>query len=331
MHVMLYGLEPKRMTPPGLTIFTDQDKVQMERSLFLLQPGLLLVHETLAHEILDFAVGKTEVVVVSPDNSSQNVRRWTACGASLVWAEEEWEEALYSMAETRNGNAQGNLPEGTTAHHSSLPLASRGTILIAVGGVYGGAGSTHTALLVAQYLANVSRGKVAVWEGGNHPCFDFLSYVELGSYSAEPYFNLGANLTLFRNETDWTWIDHIQQFRYLILDLGDLTTSEEAQRLFFKAELPILVGSGSLWRIREIVQFCQAHAQVRQDRWRIALPHASEEAHEELAELLSGRPVFSVPSNPEVLEIRDETAEVLEGMLSPVMEKRPKKRFARLF
>ncbi|KFM93134.1 hypothetical protein [Paenibacillus macerans] len=328
MHVMLYGLEPKKITPPWLTIFSDQDKEKMERALFVLQPSLLLVHETLAHEILeDFAVGKTEVIVVSPDASSQNVRRWTARGASLVWAEEEWEETLYSSKATRNESVLGNFREGTSTHYSS----NRGTVLIAVGGVYGGAGSTHTALLVAQYLANVSRRKVAVWEGGNHPCFDFLRYVELGSYSDGSYFNLGGNLTLFRHETDWNWIDHTQQFRYLILDLGDLTASEEVQRLFFKAELPILIGSGSLWRMREIVQFCQINAQVRQDRWRIALPLASATAQEELAELLSGRPVFAVPSNPEVLEIRSETAEVLEGMLSPVMEKRPKKKFARLF
>ncbi|ASA20267.1 hypothetical protein [Paenibacillus donghaensis] len=203
-------------------------------------------------------------------------------------------------------------------------------IVIAVGSVFEGAGSTHTALLIAHYLARYAKTKVAVWEGGSRPCFSFLEYIKEGNYSNHPRYDLG-DIALYKAEVSEHWVGSLMnEYKYTVLDLGCLTSSNQAG-LFVQASLPVLIGSGSEWRVKELISFCREYSRVPQDYWRIALPLANDQNQEMVAGCLSGRPVFAVPNHPDPFQLQTNTDELLEGLLSPILQKQKKRGFSRFF
>jgi hypothetical protein len=327
MQVICCGLTLTQMPPAHLKLYFCTQAADVENLLLLMEPAYLIIAEQQAEAVLSQVKNNgTEVIVVG-----EQVRYWTAHGASMVWDVKEWESTLQGLGKRsiqHEDQYSGHGKEHTTSNEDS---SSPETMIIAVGSTNSGVGSTHTALLIGQYLAKYGKGNVAIWEAGANPCFEFLEYVQQGSYNGASYFDYG-NVTLFKSGKNWNWMDiAMDRYAYVVLDLGDMQDQPEQVRLFLKSHLPVLVSSGSTWRMKDLIQFCREHTEARQERWRITLPLASKESRDEVAEILSGRPIFALPCHSEPLQASSETEQVLEGILSPILPKKTKKWLSHFF
>ncbi|WNS43869.1 hypothetical protein [Paenibacillus sp. MMS20-IR301] len=75
----------------------------------------------------------------------------------------------------------------------------------------------------------------------------------------------------------------------------------------------------------------EAHHLVEVKPQQIALPLANEPNREMVAGCLSGRPVFAVPNHPDPFHSQANTDELLEGLLSPILQKQKKRGLGRFF
>ncbi|MEC0167387.1 hypothetical protein [Paenibacillus graminis] len=324
MHVVLLGIDLK-LGGPEIQYHLCSTCEEALETVEIVRPEKVLVAETLAGEWLQVAaLLPLEVIVITDQTSFTSTRQWTALGASDVWAVDGWIQKLKESLLQEHAEEQ-------EAAESSLPstLEAAGGLLIAVGSTYPGAGSTHTSFLIAHYLSRSGK-KVAIWESGKHPCFSFLEFVIEGEQSSGVRYNY-QSLALFKASASSAWIEAIRrEYDYIVLDLGHLERESELD-IFAKAQLPVLLGSGSEWRAHELITFCRAYARLPQTHWRIALPLAQESSREFIGDCLRGRPVFALPAHPDPFKKQLDSDEILEGLLSPVMAKRPKRGLSRFF
>jgi Flp pilus assembly CpaE family ATPase len=292
-----------------------------------MEADMLIVDETKADEILDMMSTlqmdyKLAVTVIVEEKDVSELRNWIKKGAHSVWTEQELMESLMTMDQTDTGTI-------TYSEPSVLEYRETQTIIIAVGGVYGGAGSTHTALLIADYLSRVQKQPVALWECTENPTFQILHYATHGKLLSMPKFKWGK-VTLIANNAEISMLDAVSaKFKYVVLDLGNLENHKHPD-LFLKSDLPILVGSSSMWRIQENAKFCEQYSSYRQLNWRILLPLASKDNCDLAKVMLPGRFVSLIPFHPEVKEDQDDTDQVLEGVLSPILPKKHTGLFTKL-
>lgn len=292
MHVMIYGLQVKDIPPPAYRLHVCNDQEELESMLLKMTVSLIVMPESLAQgmiERLSVFAPEIEIAVVVAEHKQESARRWTSQGISWVWPEANWERHLKLTFETPVPE-----PALSAGELSPEPTYDQPTFLIAVAGAFDGAGSTHLSFAIANYLAKQGSGKVALWEAGRNPCFEFLAFNHTGVMNTKPRFEMDK-VTCFKGTADMDWVEsYAEQFRYLIVDLGNLNTSQHANH-FFRAHIPVLVGSGSSWRQQELAQLCRKHIHKPQEKWRIVLPMASEDAREEMAEALAGRQVMALP------------------------------------
>lgn len=327
MNVIAFKLK-SILNFPHLQVHYCDDLESTVQLIYLLRPEFVIMAaqeaEELLYQIDTDRIEETALVVVDESVSAQITRKWTALGASEVWSILDWGEQLSQRTTEAIEEGPENIitaaGDKTTQEH----------VVIAVGGVYSGVGCTHTSILLANYLARTQKAKVAVWEGGAQPCFSFWEYYQKGENSREPLFEQG-NISFYKKEsTPANWINALSQdYKFLILDLGKLDS--ENTSFFLNAKIPILLGSGSEWRARELLHFCQKHQAARQDYWRVVLPMAGDESFGDMTECLKGRPVFSVPVHPNVFQRQEDTDQQLEGILSPILQKKNRRGLSRLF
>ncbi|MGG4108810.1 hypothetical protein AAXB25_33450 [Paenibacillus lautus] len=328
MRVIIYDVQSKGLSKPHIEIQTCHTTNELVQNCMISNPRIVVVSDKVALEVfeeirhLDYPI---DVAVISENNKSGNMRYWISEGAAHVWAETDWMEEL--CAEYPDDKAAVSTTETSNSvdQYNELSLV---TNVIGVGGVYEGAGTTHTSIMIANYLSRTTKAPVAIWEAGKKSCFHFLDYLKHGDYHHNrPRFELN-NVTFFKEITSYQQLRSVaNDFRFIVFDLGSLDQNKENTDLFLESDIPILVGSGSEWRIKEIMHFCHLHNKVAQDRWRITMPLARDEAVEEMGGALRGRPVFNIPFHSDPFDAQDDTDQALEGVLSPILPKRKKRRF----
>ncbi|WP_138753527.1 hypothetical protein [Paenibacillus sinopodophylli] len=325
MHVLILGLEVKDIPPPAYRLHVCKDQHEVERLLLNMAVSLIVMPEALAPgmiERLNVFASETQIAVVVSEHKQESARGWTSKGVAWVWPQKNWEQHLKLTFDTPEPEPSYSGAEYHAEHTYDQP-----TLLIAVAGAFDGAGSTHLSFAIANYLAKQGSGKVALWEAGRNPCFEYLAFNRTGEMNTKPRFEMDK-VTCFKGSADIDWVEsYAEQFRYLIVDVGNLNTSEHAHH-FFRANIPVLVGSGSSWRQRELAQLCRKHIHKPQEKWRIVLPMASEDARDELAEALAGRQVIALPvCDP--YHLSDEAEEVIQRMLQ-ISVRKPARLFGRL-
>jgi len=316
-HVLLYKFQLAKLSFPNVKNEVITSREELEKAISLKKPDLLVCLDIEADSIIDFNE-KIKIAILMDQVHASTTREWIASGVTNVWLKDNWIESL--IAEYNIELAPPAAPKMETVSDY------RKTIVIAVGSVSKGIGSTHTSLLLANYLARHVKTTVGVWETGDNPCFDYLDHYLNGSISASRLRFDQKNVTLFKNRVTYQQMRSISEFSYHILDLGYVSKeNEERNNWFIEADVPILVGSGSEWRLGEILSYCMQNIEVPQDRWRIALPLAADQAVDALRSVLAGRPVFNIPDHKNPFGGQQDTDEVIESILSPILPKKQKK------
>ncbi|MEK8210556.1 hypothetical protein NST41_33725 [Paenibacillus sp. FSL L8-0696] len=330
MNVLLYGLNPTRLNSPSLKIRKCESLDELKELTVVLSPDYLLVEESMASEAVSLISAEDAfcpIIVVCTEDSAQKTRYWSSQGATSVWTMLDWQDKLSELQVSPiMGIAKEEVLIPIPNNRFVMNDVSEETIVIAVGGIYEGAGSTHTALLVANFLAKNFKTKVALWEGGTRPCFRYLEYIQRGEVNNKSRFEIN-DVTYFSGIPSELAEAATENFRFFVMDLGSLN-SDATFKLFNQAKVPILCASGAEWRMVELLQFCQRHSTTRQDRWKIVLPLASESSREETADCLKDRLVFSIPPHSDVYKTQLDSDQVLEGILGSVISgKKYKKKF----
>lgn len=302
-----------------------QDWTAVENTLLISSPDLVFMHESVARDALSwFSLHAPEVpiiVVVTEVLNARVTRYWTALGASQVREIVNWELSLREHGTVSDAQRPQNEDE---YRFPLTPYQHPGdAIILAVAGVYGGVGVTHTALSLAHFLA--SKARVAVWEAGSNPCFDFLEYSLTGEMNRKARFDLERKLTLFKEAAPLDMVEFVTaEYQYLIYDIGSIETEQQIT-LLSQAHVPILVASSAPWRQVELIQFCRHYAHLRQDRWRFVFPH-NDTVSSEMQEFLAGRAAFAIPTHPDPAHPDQHVIHALEAVLGMTKSKPQKKK-----
>ncbi|PWW01202.1 hypothetical protein DFQ01_11092 [Paenibacillus cellulosilyticus] len=314
MKWMLVELNTNQLPPPNLTLIQVDNIHEAERSLLVLRPDVIVTHERAGNELLDIVMAmgiQSRVIIVSDQYNAHIVRSWSARGADMVWQSARWEQALLETAMPHTEQ----VPDMLLTASEKYNRAATGPLIIAVAGAYPGAGVTHAAITIAKYLTRRYK-KVALWEANHRPCFELIEYIRTGQRSHRHRFDL-EGITYFKASADMEWLESVMDdFEAIVMDVGTLEGSQSSW--FFRSQVPLLIGSASEWRQHELVQLCRRFT-VRQDRWRIGLPLATEAGKDEIEDLLQGRSVHALPYHPDPFQSQSDTNQTIDEMIGHVM------------
>lgn len=327
LRVVLYRIGLQKLANPNIEFITAKEPEELEKIIDVMKPELIVIKdEDVSSLVTVISQNACDFAVVTAEVSPARFRQLTAEGATHVWSIDNWQEEMSSEYRLEDGFVMSTPSEDEKPYVNELP---RGTTVIAVGGVAGGSGSTHTSLMLANYLSNTTKSPVAIWEAGPNPCFDFYDYILNGEINESRKRFDKKNITFFKRSVDYRQIKSVaHDFTYLIIDLGYIEKQNTKNlEIFADSDLPVLVGSASEWRTGEIFKFCHGNLNLPQDRWRVALPLANEKSREGMAEILRGRPVFRIPSQTDPFTSQDDADQAIEAILSPVIPKRKRKSF----
>lgn len=320
MTILLIGLEVQQLFLPEVRLYRYATLAEAESMMLLMKPELIIIDEQIAEKAITLLRAmdvQSPVAVVVEHHQAQTIRHWTAAGAKWVWSIESWEKELQQNQSPADHPAglSGEVPPFTPF----FERIEKETTIIAVAGAYSGAGATHQAMLIASYLSQQHRS-VAIWEAGSNPCFDYLEYVRDGQISRKQRFK-EEGITWIKATTPLEWLDPISsEYEFVILDLGELRTCQ-AQDWFFRADIPVLIASGSEWRSQELLKLCREYPQ-KQSRWRIVLPFVSDSVLSDLQDVLVGRAVYAMPAHADPFRTQEDTQQVLAQMFGMKTKKR---------
>ncbi|MFB5678806.1 hypothetical protein [Paenibacillus terreus] len=194
-----------------------------------------------------------------------------------------------------------------------------GTAVIAVMGISPGVGTTHTATLIANYLAR-HKERVALVEACDSYAFARIERL----YHAVPdgailqtdhfeafgvhYFKSGEQLDLIQLFS--------AGFTFIVLDLGSHDTSEHFKE-FLRAGIPVLVGAGSEWKHQDIYRFCRQNRKRNQQNWNIAIPLVEDESIKDIKKGMETtvKQIVAIPYHPDPFSKQSDTDESMKRLL----------------
>jgi hypothetical protein len=324
MRIFTYDLKNENMLTANMSMLPFTDMEELKKVIAVALPDVILIKEDVAPELLEYiqmlpeaqvGSGICEVIVLVNDSSTSTIRQWTGLGAKYAWDLNEWEESLIEQYGITDVPYQ---EERSKRYNLNQP------IVIAVGSYFPGAGSTHTALMIGKYLEKNYKANVGIIEcAKGATAFNFIKLTSFSTMkaSADTIRFTWEKMTLICGGLDAESIEvatRTKQFDYIILDMGDLNHCDIAH-LFFKAELPILVGSARTWRISALHNLLTQFARFPQDDVRIVLPSGSKDDRNLVRSLMPSRIVLNLPSQPDPILYMDQSKEKLEAVLSPVL------------
>lgn len=334
MRILTFGLERENQTSailPSMTMEEVKSLESLQKKSISLSIALIVLSENEAEEALSMLVPyrdqmiDTEIVVVCSKVTAQVTRQWTAIGAAEVWPQSSW---IQSLIQYGGGGDVQMIPQ--------VPIDSGETKVIAVSTVFSGAGSTYLSLMLATYLKKKYKAKVAIWEGGveGRESLRTLQFILNGRTPMADqldrlYYNI-AGISFFDSTVDDQTLEAVQQeFDYIIYDMGELLQTEN-ELLFFRAHVPILIGSGAQYRLPDPARVINKFQHRRNERVQVVIPFGSKSTISELQQIMPGRLIHALPIHYDPLEVEAESSDVLAALLSSVLSK-PKKRTAKLF
>ncbi|MHA0855278.1 serine/threonine protein kinase [Paenibacillus sp. CMAA1364] len=193
-----------------------------------------------------------------------------------------------------------------------------GTDVIAVMGASRGAGTTHTAICIAHYLAR-KHNKVAIVEL-NTQVSSFVRIQEIVDGHI-PFQNqrkqcfLVEDVDYYRQCTSSKFVELLDgKYSYVVLDMGwfqDVQAMEE----FLRADIPILVGWGSEWRYQDMEKALVHLKQYIQKKWIYCMPLAAMDAVKRLRKHVGTMKAYSLPLHVDPFDMNEEMDHMLTDML----------------
>ncbi|WP_438350949.1 protein kinase domain-containing protein [Paenibacillus sp. FA6] len=243
------------------------------------------------------------------------------------------EDRYPSVSEVRKALMVQDPSRNEEQRHKSQVMGSEhmGTYVIAVMGASSGAGTTHTAISIVHYLAR-NFNKVAIVELNRYAStFGRIQQIVEGKIhfenKKEHRFSV-EGVDYYRQSTSINIIELLGgNYNYIILDLGSFQENDGLEE-FLRADIPILVGWGSEWRMQDMEVAISSLRRHQQNKWIYCMPLASLDAVKRLRKQMGSMKVYSLPLHIDPFDVHDEMDEMLSQILHGYVPKLKKhKRF----
>lgn len=326
MKIHAYQLNSSKILLPTVQLEQTKSIEQLQKYMNSGLVRVVLVPEAVGESVLEHLktlsedMDPVDVIIVAAKVKIATTRDWTSRGAADVWDLNHWEDKLNQFVSAIE--ASNVLPMNPMIHSDE-------TKVIAVASAYSGAGATFTSLLIATYLKKHHKARVAIWEAvpSGKERYRKLHYLMGMAYKnvSDVRFEMNG-ISFFESGVDDQMIEQLQaKYDYIIYDMGQLTDSKN-DHLFFRAHVPILVGSGSLLRMDTLVETLKAYSHRQSHRLQILLTSCDHKTMKLAREVMPGRMVLSMPTHEKGLfELQDSSNEVIEGLLSTLIQPKAKK------
>lgn len=200
-----------------------------------------------------------------------------------------------------------------------------GSVLVSVIGVERNVATTHTALLLANFLSE-RKYKVALVEANQKNDFEQIEYIYEGmkGYSSEQQcFSInGVDYYKSGHPLDMAQLKE-KEYEYIILDLGSYEKCKYIEE-FLRSDCQIVVGHGSEWRQRKLFDFSTHFKERDQSKWIYAVPYADSLTIGDIKNELGTGVVISIPAHSDPWTAETETNAALDSMMQDYLGHRHK-------
>ncbi|USB34902.1 protein kinase [Paenibacillus sp. YPG26] len=197
------------------------------------------------------------------------------------------------------------------------------TKVIAVIGVSGGVGTTHTAIMLAYSLITHFKEVTLLELTDKSSAFARLQTSAskpgvTGALSAERSFSI-EGVHYCRRPTRMEMLDMISgEGGLVILDLGS-DQSKETIEEFVRADISLVVGSAAAWRFQDIVSFCRLSASYSKSKWIYAIPSAPMTVIHHLRRKLGTSRLLPIPHETDPFQPSEETVAAMENVCRSII------------
>ncbi|MFD1884285.1 serine/threonine protein kinase [Paenibacillus wenxiniae] len=205
------------------------------------------------------------------------------------------------------------------------------TQVIALLGAGSGTGTTHTAIMLAHYLARRNHTVALVEMNGAPGAFARIQQVAVAGMNEQQQLRQSRHFELegvhyWREAARAEVVSLLSgSYQFIVLDLGRYKQSDRLEE-FLRADLPIIVGSGAEWRYQDVIEMMVAMNSYSREKWHYCLPLAQEESVRRLRKELATDQVYAIPCQPDPFDedeqIDMQLAVLLQRCLPIVRKKR---------
>lgn len=209
------------------------------------------------------------------------------------------------------------------------------TQVIALLGASSGTGTTHTAIMLAHYLARMNH-TVALVEMNSEPgAFARIQQVAVTGMNEQQRLRESRQFELegvhyWREAARAEVVSLLSgSYQFIVLDLGRYRQNDRLEE-FLRADMPIIIGSGAEWRYQDVIEMMTALKQYSREKWHYCLPLAQDEAVRRLRKELATDQVYALPWQPDPFDEDEDIAMQLAVLLQrylPIVRKKRKFRF----
>ncbi|PAD71345.1 hypothetical protein [Paenibacillus campinasensis] len=198
-----------------------------------------------------------------------------------------------------------------------------GTVVIAVVGVEAAVGTTHTTLLITNFISRKGL-KVAVVEANESRDFGRIEAAYegmIGYETSHSMFSIGG-VDYYKYPYKYDIAELLEQkYDYILLDLGDYQSSPYLEE-FYRAHVQVIVGHGSEWRQHKIIEFSNKHSHRDQSQWIYCIPHVEKVVIDDVHKAIVEGKLIAIPSHPDPYQQLKWTDVILENMLREYLGKK---------
>lgn len=195
-----------------------------------------------------------------------------------------------------------------------------GTVLIAVAGVKPHMGSTHTALTIANYLAQQGFS-VAIFEANYSGDFDRIHSLYEGERQLmknERYFDInGISHYKYRESIDLNEL--YASFEYVVLDYGNLGDAAAFEEEFLRAHIRCVLCSADEWKLHWVDEFL-TYNKLEKENCTFIIPNATEDKVKDLQDRLNYLDIQAFPTQDNPYEPSREAEDVIRDMLGQFLK-----------
>ncbi|WP_164515121.1 serine/threonine-protein kinase [Paenibacillus lentus] len=199
--------------------------------------------------------------------------------------------------------------------------------VIAVLGASPGVGTTHTAIMLAHTLSQVSKHVAIVEMEVKSRAFRQLGQIVSGSEidkrgrSTSPQRFRIHTVDYIRHPTRAEWIELLAAgYEYVVCDIGS-TGRKELLEEFARADLPIIVTSGAEWREEDAMSIGERVGEGIRRKWVCIVPMGGRNAIRRLRKPLGTERVHEIGAENDPFEPGQEMMSTLIKICSPVLIK----------
>lgn len=200
-----------------------------------------------------------------------------------------------------------------------------GKQIIAVAGIDRGVGTTHTAILIANYFASQGyQVKLIECSGNSEYVYIEKSYEgKNADLNRSDEFQING-VTFVKNDDEIDMASQLtSEHTHIVLDLGLYENSNYIEE-FHRAGVQLLVGSGSEWKQHTLKKFITLNRADIQHRWKFLIPFVEKQTIDDIQGEIKEFSVRAIPYHPDPFMEQDNTGECFDELFEGRVTKKRK-------